>query len=101
MLLDSHFADSRRNPLPLPPLEQLAARLHLTPRTLIRHLQREGTGYREIVEDLRRDHASRLLRDARLTIAEVGEILGYREQANFGRAFRRWFGCSPTTWRRL
>jgi len=101
MLLDSHFADSRRDPLPLPTLEQLAARLHLTPRTLIRHLQRENTSYREIVENLRREHASRLLRDARLNIGEVGEVLGYREQANFGRAFRRWFGCSPAAWRRL
>ncbi|MEQ9394814.1 AraC family transcriptional regulator [Haliea sp.] len=100
MLLDSHFADSRRHPLPVPPLEQLAARLHLTPRTLIRRLQHEGTGYREIVEDLRREHATRLLRDARLNIGEVGEVLGYREQANFGRAFRRWFGCSPAAWRR-
>lgn len=100
MLLDSHFADSRRNPLPVPPLEQLAVHLHLTPRTLIRHLQRDGTGYREIVENLRQEHATRLLRDARLTIGEVGEILGYREQANFGRAFRRWFGRSPAAWRR-
>ncbi|MEQ8802747.1 MAG: helix-turn-helix domain-containing protein, partial [Haliea sp.] len=100
MLLDSHFDDSRRHPLPVPPLEQLAARLHLTPRTLIRRLQHEGTGYREIVEDLRREHATRLLRDARLNIGEVGEVLGYREQANFGRAFRRWFGCSPAAWRR-
>ena len=100
MLLDSHFAGSRRDPSPVPTLEQLAVRLHLTPRTLIRHLQREGTGYREIVENLRREHASRLLRDARLNVAEVGEILGYREQANFGRAFRRWFGCSPAAWRR-
>ena len=100
ILLDSHFAGSRRDPLPVPTLEQLAARLHLTPRTLIRHLQREGTGYRTIVEDLRREHATRLLRDARLNIGEVGEILDYPEQANFGRAFRRWFGCSPAAWRR-
>ena len=69
-------------------------------RTLIRKLNAENTSYKAILTDLRRNFATELLRDARLTAAEVGMVLGYREPANFGRAFRRWYGESPAAWRR-
>lgn len=100
MLLRSHFDASRLAPAPPPTLEQLAAQLHLTPRTLIRRLQHDGGSYRDTLDQLRQRYAAELLREARYTVADVAEILGYREQANFGRAFRRWFGLSPSAWRR-
>jgi AraC-like DNA-binding protein len=87
-------------PHPPPTLEQVAITLHLTPRTLIRKLQRENTAYKDILESLRREYAERLLGDARLKVNDVADILGYREAANFGRAFRRWYGTSPAAWRR-
>lgn len=94
LLLDD---SSARQP---PTMEQIADAMHLTPRTLIRKLQREETAYKEILQNLRQEYAQRLLQDARLTVADVAELLGYREAANFGRAFRRWFGTSPAAWRR-
>lgn len=90
---------SRNGPCSPPTLEQLAVTIHTTPRTLIRRLQREEYSYKKILETLRQEYAERLLLDARLTVADVGEILGYGEAANFGRAFRRWFGQSPAVWR--
>jgi AraC-like DNA-binding protein len=87
-------------PAPPPTLEQMAESLHMTSRTLIRRLQREDTSFRQMLEELRREHAARLLQNASLTAADVGEVLGYREAANFGRAFRRWYGQSPSAWRR-
>jgi AraC-like DNA-binding protein len=83
-----------------PSLNRVAEQLHLTPRTLMRRLNAEDTAFKTILEALRREHAQSLLADARLTVAEVGEILGYGDQANFGRAFKRWFGVSPASWRR-
>ena len=83
-----------------PTLEQVAGEMHTTPRTLIRRLRQEDTTYKEILESLRREYAGELLGDARLTVADVATVLGYREPANFGRAFRRWFGTSPAAWRR-
>jgi AraC-like DNA-binding protein len=62
--------------------------------------QSEGASYRDVLENLWEHSAAKLLRDARFTLADVMEILGYRGQANFGRAFRRWFGLSPSAWRR-
>lgn len=103
MLLSNHFDRVIAGDLPpgAPPTqEDMAATLHLTTRTLIRRLQRNNTAYKLILEELRREYAQALLRDAGLTVADVGELLGYGEPANFGRAFRRWFGTSPAAWRR-
>ena len=86
--------------MPPPTQEAIAAAMHLTTRTLIRRLKKEGSAYKEILEELRRDYAQTLLGNARLTVADISVLLGYREPANFGRAFRRWFGSSPAHWRR-
>jgi len=102
-ILANHFdaaAAGMAAPPEPPGLEAIAERMHTTPRTLIRRLAREDAAFREILEEMRRDYAGRLLGDARYTVAEVGERLGYREPANFGRAFRRWYGISPAAWRR-
>lgn len=101
--LSNHFdaqSMSGCTPGPPPTLEQMADTFHVAPRTLIRRLHREDASYKELLESLRREYAARLLQDARLTAADVGELLGYREAANFGRAFKRWYGQSPSGWRR-
>lgn len=101
--LMSHFDSqiSREAEHASPPTQEAVAdSMHLTTRTLIRRLKREGSPYKYILEVLRRDYAQTLLGNARLTVADVGELLGYKEPANFGRAFRRWFGISPAAWRR-
>jgi AraC-like DNA-binding protein len=89
-----------RTDRPPPTLEQLADEMHTTPRTLIRRLHKEQTTYRQILEALRQEYATGLLQDARMTVADVAALLGYREPANFGRAFLRWYGASPAAWRR-
>jgi AraC-like DNA-binding protein len=102
-LLASHFDAQlldRAAIVPPPGLEDVASALHVTSRTLIRRLASENTAFREILEQLRQEMATRLLANAQFTVAEISELLGYREPANFGRAFRRWFGTSPAAWRR-
>ena len=101
--LSNHFDTQilyAAEPCSPPSLEEIADAMHLTSRTLIRKLQRENTAYRDELENLRRGYAERLLQDARLKIADVAELLGYREAANFSRAFRGWYGASPASWRR-
>lgn len=90
----------RNEPSAPPTQEHIAGLMHLTTRTLIRRLKREGSAYKDVLEELRKEYAQALLANARLTVADVGELLGYREPANFGRAFRRWFNSSPAAWRR-
>jgi AraC-like DNA-binding protein len=96
---DSQLLHCGQNNTP-PTLDDVAATLHLTSRTLMRRLREENTAYKELLESLRREYAERLLQDARLNIADVAAILGYQEAANFTRAFKRWHGVSPAVWRR-
>ncbi|HRY23815.1 MAG: AraC family transcriptional regulator ligand-binding domain-containing protein [Geminicoccaceae bacterium] len=81
-------------------LDGAASRLGLQRRALQRHLQAEGRSYRQIVDAARRAQAEKALATTARPIAEIAQSLGYGEPAHFSRAFRRWHGCSPNSWRR-
>jgi AraC-like DNA-binding protein len=83
-----------------PSLEQVAKALHVSGRTLKRRLGAEGTSFSTVLEEVRRQRALLLLEDRRLGIAEVATRLGYSDVANFTRAFRRWTGATPASFRR-
>jgi AraC-like DNA-binding protein len=78
----------------------VARTLRVSRRTLARRLRAAGVTYRAVRDAERRSRAEALLRDGRLTIAEVAYALGYEDPANFGRACRRWFGMAPGAQRR-
>lgn len=80
-------------------MEEVAATLHLSPRTLQRRLSEEGTSYREVVEHIRRDRALRLVAAGVKSIGQISDLLGYADVTNFSRAFRRWTGASPRGYR--
>jgi len=83
-----------------PGFEEAAAHLHVSPRTLRRRLDEEGTTYQRILHELRRQLAETYLRDSLLSIAEIAEMLGYTDISNFRRAFISWTGRSPAGYRR-
>jgi AraC-like DNA-binding protein len=64
-------------------------------RTMQRRLAEEGTSFEVIKEDARRDLALRYLAQPDLSMSHITMLLGYSEQASFGRSCRRWFGGSP------
>ena len=82
-----------------PTLAQVARRLRLSPRTLVRRLGARGTSFRVLVEEHRRRRASELLTQPELSVGDVAGRLGYDEPTNFARACRRWFGVSPRAYR--
>lgn len=86
-------------PRGMPELEQVAHELRLTPRVFYRRLAEQGLNFRELREAALRQVAELHLRDPRLTLAEVGALLGYTEQSAFSRAFKRWTGVPPLQWR--
>ncbi len=86
----------RQSPLD-PSAPALARALHMSPRTLQRHLAEEGTTLRVLVEQARRQRAVQLLESGR-SIADIAGVLGYTSSA-FHRAFRRWTGCTPEVYR--
>lgn len=83
----------------LPTLEEVAGHLHLAPRTLIRRLRRLGTTYQGIMDEFLRARAAELLANDRVKIKEVAAALGFQNPANFGKAFKRWYGISPGSYR--
>ena len=81
------------------PLHAIAARLHLTARTLQRRLGDEGTTFAELHDAVRAEVGKALVRDPTMGLSEVSFRLGYAELPVFLRAFKRWTGLSPTRWR--
>ncbi|MEM0943239.1 MAG: AraC family transcriptional regulator ligand-binding domain-containing protein [Pseudomonadota bacterium] len=81
-------------------LTNAARAMHMTPRTLIRRLQADGTSFQEIKDALRRDIAIRDLQIGDKSIQAVGHDIGFSSVANFHRAFRKWTGSTPSSYRR-
>lgn len=81
-------------------LEDVAYALAMSPRALRRRLESEGTGFRTLVEEERRQLALQLLEASRMKLDEVAVQLGYTDTASFNRAVRRWTGQSPGQYRR-
>ncbi|KRP61414.1 AraC family transcriptional regulator [Pseudomonas trivialis] len=83
-----------------PDLEEVAARLTLPTWTLRRKLADEGTQFRAILNDTRRDLAMTYIRDTELAFGEIAYLLGFASAQAFQRAFRRWNNQTPGEFRR-
>lgn len=81
-------------------LAEMAARLHMSPRSLQRRLADEGISFDGVLDELRRELALRYLADPKIAIGEVAYLLGYSEPSAFHRAFKRWTGITPSEARR-
>jgi len=83
-----------------PDLEEVAAHLKLPTWTLRRKLAEEGTHFRAILNDTRRDLAMTYIRDTELAFGEIAYLLGFASAEAFQRAFKRWNGQTPGEFRR-
>jgi AraC-like DNA-binding protein len=82
-----------------PPLSRVARRLAMSERSLRRTLHREQQSFRQIVDCVRKDRAIELLRSGQVSIGEVSARLGFSDPSAFSRAFKRWCGRSPQSFR--
>ncbi len=83
----------------LPSFEELTNVLNMSPRTLRRRLEKEGTSYQKIKDNARRDAAISLLSRDRLTVSDVAERVGFSDPSAFHRSFKKWTGQSPGAYR--
>ena len=81
-------------------LDDIAARLYLSPRTIHRRLEEEGSSFRGIKDALRRDMALARLTKTDDPITKVAADLGYADSSAFYRAFVEWTGMAPLHYRR-
>lgn len=68
-------------------------------RQLQRVFGEHGTSFRTELQRVRMTRAADLLRDGALPVAAVAREVGYRQPAQFSKAFRRHHGCPPSALR--
>jgi AraC-like DNA-binding protein len=71
----------------------------MSSRALQRGLKQEGQSFRELLEGTRRDLAKKFLAQPELSLTDVCYLLGFSDQSNFTKAFKRWTGETPTRYR--
>jgi len=87
------------HPLQSRSAEELAALLHVSPRTLHRQLKEKGTSLQALKDEVRQSRASDLLLRTVRPIKQVAEAVGFQNEKSFIRAFRNWVGQSPAEFR--
>jgi len=86
----------RENPGKIWTLTEVAAKLAMSPRTLIRKLASEGTKFQIVRDELAKKQAANYLTDASLSVESVGHLMGFSDVSSFRRSFKRWFGETPS-----
>src|SRR5207245_70477 len=76
-----------------------AEQLHMSTSTLQRHLALEGTSFRALKDDLRRDLAIVRLNTSEVPLAALAAELGFADGPAFQRAFKTWTGSAPGSYR--
>ncbi len=84
-----------------PDAKQLARQLETSERSLRRHLKQSHTSLRELIDNVRMERAKLSIASGTDNIAQLAERLGYSESASFVRAFKRWTGQTPSSFRKL
>lgn len=75
--------------------DMVAKRMNRSTSTLQRQLQAEAISYREVLDGTRQSLAEEYLRQRKLSHAQIAYLLGFSDQSNFSRAFKRWTSKSP------
>jgi AraC-like DNA-binding protein len=82
-------------------VNNIAACLHISSRSLQRKLLDQSLTYRQVLDDYRRELAIIYIRQPKLSQGEISYQLGFSSPSNFSRAFKNWTGISPGEYRNL
>lgn len=77
-------------------VDRVAEQLGVDRRTIHRHLAREGQTFTGIVESVRRELATRYVRNQQRSMTDVAALLGFSAASSFTRWYRAAFGVSPS-----
>ena len=88
-----------RFPAGTPRQDSIARELNLSLRSLQRKLNNEGTGFKDLLENTRRELAMHYIRETHRPLGEIAYLLGFSEPSNFTRAFKRWTNVTPQDFR--
>ncbi|MBC7436716.1 MAG: AraC family transcriptional regulator [Bdellovibrionales bacterium] len=91
-VLSAHAADGHS-------AEGVAKLLHVSVRTLHRHLKEEGASLQQLKDEMRCERARDLLQRTSRPVKQVAAAAGFRNEKSFIRAFQTWTGQTPALFR--
>ena len=78
---------------------EIADSIHVSQRSLQRRLKEQGMSFTQLLENTRSELGLHYVRDPQRSFNEIAFLLGFSEPSNFSRAFKRWYGKSPSQYR--
>ena len=82
------------------PIDRVARALNISSRTLQRRLAENFQSLAGLRDQVRFQLAAEALKSKRKSIEEIGDKLGFSDRHSFSRAFKRWSGLTPSTYRK-
>jgi AraC-like DNA-binding protein len=79
--------------------EEIANSINVSQRSLQRRLKEQGMSFTQLLESTRSELGQQYVRDPQRSFNEIAFLLGFAEPGNFSRAFKRWYGKSPSEYR--
>lgn len=77
-------------------VEYFSTLLNMSRQTLYRKLKLEGSDYKTILNNVRKEQVIELLSSDKVNMLYVSLQLGFKETSSFYKAFHRWFDMTPT-----
>lgn len=84
-----------------PDINSIAQQLAISPRSLMRHLEQEGSTYKSLVNKKRLHHSCKLLLQTRHSVDAIANEIGFSDASNFRKAFKKWTGKTPKEYRHV
>ena len=81
--------------------DAISGDLHLSKRTLQRHLQQQQVCFTDLRDKVRLNFVLPLLLENELSIDRLSAMLDFTDRTSFTLAFKRWTGLSPNAFRKL
>ncbi len=76
-------------------INRIADRMGMSERTFRRRLKDEGTSFRDVLSDARKELCEIYFNENRMSLSQIAQSLGFQDQSAFSRAFKGWYGMSP------
>lgn len=92
--MDKHYMDNLY-------LDHIAEVFQTSPKYFSSYFKKTfGVNYVEYLNKVRLSHARELIRDTELSLAEIGEKVGYLNSSTFTTTFKKYYGISPSEYRK-
>jgi AraC-like DNA-binding protein len=82
-----------------PKLGTIARNLAMSERSMQMKLKEEGFTYQHLLDEVRKEMAISHLKEPYMSTTDIAYLLGFSELSVFSRAFKKWTGTTPHTYR--